>query len=144
MLRKNRSDRELRHERTASLNSRPEELVEVNKLRASPRQVLVDGGARYIGGHAVERPPQDGREDAPLDNFTRGTRNNFANMQQGWKIRVKKGDVREPPATRNALQGVSTFIHPAVGELNSCSRVALQEGLAPYLRRYARRRKAVE
>ena len=110
-------------ERTATLNSRPQELVEANKLTDRPGRALVTGGAGFIGSHIVERLLNHDWEVVVLDNFSRGDENNLAAIPQGSKIRVEKGDVREPATARKALRGVDTVFHLA-------AIVSVQAGLS--------------
>jgi nucleoside-diphosphate-sugar epimerase len=83
----------------------------------------VTGGAGFIGSHIVERLLKDEWEVVVLDNFSGEGGDNLVAVPRGSRIRVEKGDVREPAAVRRALQGVDTVFHLA-------AIVSVQAGLS--------------
>ncbi len=55
-------------------------------------QVLVTGGAGFIGSHSVEALPANGDSVAVLDNFSAGKRSNLPSHPG---LRIVEGDIRE-------------------------------------------------
>jgi len=74
-------------------------------------KVLVTGGAGFIGSHTVEALLADGAAVTVLDNFSNGKRANLPAAQA--RLRVVEGDIREPAAVRQALDGATHVLHLA-------------------------------
>ncbi|MGH7314615.1 MAG: NAD-dependent epimerase/dehydratase family protein, partial [Candidatus Rokuibacteriota bacterium] len=77
-------------------------------------QVLVTGGAGFIGSHLVERLLGDGHAVRVLDNFSTGSGANlpFAG-RYGAALEVIEGDIRDGATVARALAGVSVVFHQA-------------------------------
>ncbi|MEM7260725.1 MAG: NAD-dependent epimerase/dehydratase family protein, partial [Planctomycetota bacterium] len=73
------------------------------------KRVLVTGGAGFIGSHLVERLERAGIDVVVLDDFSSGHRENLA----GRNCTIVSGDLRDPDAVRNALDGVDGVLHHA-------------------------------
>ncbi len=73
-------------------------------------QVLVTGGAGFIGSHSVEAILADGAGVTVLDNFSSGK---SLNLPQHPKLKVISGDIRDPQAVDQALEGISHVLHLA-------------------------------
>ncbi|MBC7226263.1 MAG: SDR family oxidoreductase [Thermoflexales bacterium] len=72
---------------------------------------LVTGGAGFIGSHLVEALVAGGREVRVLDNFSSGRWENLSAVQD--RIEVIEGDIRNPLAVRQAMDGVDVVAHLA-------------------------------
>jgi UDP-glucose 4-epimerase len=72
--------------------------------------VLVTGGAGFIGSHTVDRLLARGATVRVLDNLTSGKR---ANLPMHPKLELVVGDIREPSAVEQAMDGVSHVIQLA-------------------------------
>ena len=76
--------------------------------------VLVTGGAGFIGSHLVERLLQGGAEGVVvLDNFYRGRIGNLEPYRFDGRLKICEGDVRDPDALDDAMRGVSVVYHLA-------------------------------
>jgi UDP-glucose 4-epimerase len=73
--------------------------------------VLVTGGAGFIGSHAVEALLAVGAQVTVLDNFSAGKRANLPDAHAG--LRVVEGDIRDLQAVRAAVDGASHVLHLA-------------------------------
>jgi len=73
--------------------------------------VLVTGGAGFIGSHTVEALLAAGAWVTVLDNFSNGKRSNLPDAHE--RLRVVEGDIREPEAVRTAIAGASHVLHLA-------------------------------
>lgn len=82
------------------------------------QQVLVTGGAGFIGSHLTAALLQRGAGVRVLDNFATGRRENLAPFAAD--IEIHEGDLRDSEACRTACQGVETIYH--LGALGSVSR----------------------
>jgi UDP-glucose 4-epimerase len=71
-------------------------------------QILVTGGAGFLGSHLANRLHKDGHYVRVLDNFTAGSGNGLHP-----DIFVKRGDVRDVPGLWALLQGVDVVYHLA-------------------------------
>jgi UDP-glucose 4-epimerase len=90
-------------------------------------QVLVTGGAGFIGSHSVERLLAAGARVRVLDNFCTGTRQNLPVHPS---LEVLAGDIRNDKDVRAAMQGITHVLHLAAqvsvqasieDPVNSCS-----------------------
>lgn len=75
--------------------------------------VLVTGGAGFIGSHLVERLLADGYQVTVLDNFRNGRRKNLPAGGVAPRLRVIHGDITDSETCRNACRGVSQVFHLA-------------------------------
>lgn len=73
-------------------------------------KVLVTGGAGFIGSHLVAALLDRGVAVSVLDDFSTGKR---SNLPDSHLLTVVEGDVADPEAVRNALQGCTALIHLA-------------------------------
>jgi len=72
---------------------------------------LVTGGAGFIGSNIVEELVRRKEKVVVLDSFITGKRENLAPFKG--KIKLIKGDIRDPKACARALKGVDYVIHQA-------------------------------
>lgn len=78
--------------------------------------VLVTGGAGFIGSHIVQTLLQDGHAVRILDNFSTGKRENIEELVQrfnGHSLEVLEGDVRNALDVGQAVRGVEVLFHEA-------------------------------
>lgn len=78
--------------------------------------VLVTGGAGFIGSHIVQTLLQDGHAVRILDNFSTGKRENIEELVQrfnGHSLEVLEGDVRNASDVGQAVRGVEVLFHEA-------------------------------
>jgi UDP-glucose 4-epimerase len=84
---------------------------------AEPRdttvQILVTGGAGFIGSHLVEALLDQGHRVVVLDNFSTGRRVNLAAHAADGNLQVHEGSVTDPEAVAAALNGCSLVFHLA-------------------------------
>jgi dTDP-L-rhamnose 4-epimerase len=75
-------------------------------------RTLVTGGAGFIGTHVVERLAADGREVIVLDSFDTQVHGNDAEVLIPG-VEVRRGNVADRDALREALAGVDEVVHLA-------------------------------
>ena len=80
--------------------------------------VLVTGGAGFIGSHLTERLVTDGHNVRVLDNLSDGFRENIERISG--KFEFLEGDLRNPDDCRRAVSGVELIFHE--GALGSVPR----------------------
>lgn len=73
--------------------------------------VLVTGGAGFIGSHLVERLVRDGLSVRVLDDFSTGHRENLVSLRP--HIDLIEGDIRDHGMVRTAMRGVEVVFHQA-------------------------------
>lgn len=83
------------------------------KIAQADSQVLVTGGAGFIGSHLVDLLVESGARVAVLDNFRNGKRENLATAARSGRLRIIEGDITEPATCQDAMQGVSAVFHLA-------------------------------
>ncbi len=77
-------------------------------------KVLVTGGAGFIGSHLVERLLHDGAEEVVvLDNLRRGRLENLESCSSDPRLQIHEGDIRNPDALAEAMQGAQVVYHLA-------------------------------
>jgi nucleoside-diphosphate-sugar epimerase len=73
--------------------------------------VLVTGGASFIGSHLVDRLVEAGSSVRVADDFSSGTWSNLG--QSADRIDVREGDLRDREFTREVLEGQRVVFHLA-------------------------------
>jgi len=73
-------------------------------------QILVTGGAGFIGSHLVDRLAADGHRVRVLDNLSTGKRANLAKTPQAELI---EGDIRDADVVSDAVRGTEAIFHLA-------------------------------
>lgn len=73
--------------------------------------VLVTGGAGFIGSHLVSRLLSDGHSVTVLDDFSTGKRSNLP--PAGPRLTIREGDVADQSVLQAALEGQDAFVHLA-------------------------------
>ncbi len=77
----------------------------------SPKNILVTGGAGFIGSHLVRGLVGEGHRVSVIDNFSTGRRENLAGL--GDRITLFEGDIRDPEAVGDLLGEVEAVFHQA-------------------------------
>lgn len=78
-------------------------------MNTNTRQVLVTGGAGFIGSHLVDRLLAQGARVRVLDNFSSGRRENLRTALP--HVELLEGDLRDVDAVRRAVAGVEVVFH---------------------------------
>jgi UDP-glucose 4-epimerase len=94
----------------------------------SGERVLVTGGAGFIGSNLVKALVARGCEVTVLDDLSSGYRTNLDPFPD---VRLVEGDIRDPGAVDDAVQGASVVFHLAasVGNKRSIDRPLLDAGI---------------
>lgn len=77
------------------------------------RQVLVTGGAGFIGSHLVEALLARGEQVRVLDNLSTGRREHLAAVANHPNLELLVGDLGDPDGLRAAVRGVEVVFHQA-------------------------------
>ena len=78
------------------------------------KQVLVTGGAGFIGSHLVEAFLEAGAHVHCLDNLATGSMQNVQDSSKDHEsFQFIEGDVRDPDTCRGALEGIDLVFHQA-------------------------------
>lgn len=85
--------------------------VNIGAPAAEPVRVLVTGGAGFIGSRLVAKLAREGNDVVVLDNFSTGRESNLKGLDG--RVRVIKGDVRNPSDVEKAVQGAEGIVHLA-------------------------------
>ena len=81
-------------------------------------RALVTGGAGFIGSNVCRRLLEDGWSVTVLDNLMSGYRHNLDGLDG---LRFVEGDVRDPSAVADAIEGCGTVFHLAASVGNKRS-----------------------
>jgi UDP-N-acetylglucosamine/UDP-N-acetylgalactosamine 4-epimerase len=81
------------------------------KLKDS--NVLVTGGAGFIGSNLIESLLGSGNTVTCLDNFATGKRKNLEHFRNNPRFRLIEGDIRNYDDCRKAVRGIDIVFHQA-------------------------------
>lgn len=94
-------------------------MIIVQERRSSVKKIvensniLVTGGAGFIGSNLVEILLKQGNRVTVLDNFSTGKRENLAPFACHSGFRLIEGDIRDYEQCRNAVRGMDHVLHQA-------------------------------
>ncbi|MDA4124025.1 MAG: SDR family NAD(P)-dependent oxidoreductase [Thaumarchaeota archaeon] len=77
------------------------------------QEVLVTGGAGFIGSHLVDRLAGEGFSVVVLDNLWTGHLDNIRAQLESSRVRFVKGDVRDYSTLRDLSEGMGAVFHLA-------------------------------
>ncbi len=77
------------------------------------QQILVTGGAGFIGSHIVDRLMRDGAYVRVLDDLSEGSLSNIAQWKDDPKFEMVQGDIRDESAVKESLTDVEIVFHHA-------------------------------
>ncbi len=75
--------------------------------------ILVTGGAGFIGSNLTDALLADGHNVSVLDNFSTGKRENLAHLEGNASFRLIEGDIRDRETCMKAVEGVDVVYHEA-------------------------------
>ncbi|MEZ8991513.1 NAD-dependent epimerase/dehydratase family protein, partial [Vibrio breoganii] len=90
-----------------------------HELMESPKTWLVTGVAGFIGSNLLEKLLKLNQTVMGLDNFATGHQHNLDEVkslvsEEQWsRFNFMEGDIREPKACQQAVQGVDYVLHQA-------------------------------
>lgn len=76
-------------------------------------EILVTGGAGFIGSHIVDRLLDEGFKVKVLDNLSTGEKKNLAQHQNKKSFQFIEGDIRNFELVKKTVKGVDAVIHEA-------------------------------
>jgi nucleoside-diphosphate-sugar epimerase len=76
-------------------------------------EILVTGGAGFIGSHIVDRLLDEGFKVRVLDNLSTGEKKNLAQHQNKKSFQFIEGDIRNFDLVKKTVKGVDAVIHEA-------------------------------
>ena len=76
-------------------------------------EILVTGGAGFIGSHIVDRLLEEGLKVRVLDNLSTGEKKNLAQYRNKKLFQFIEGDIRNFDLVKKAVKGVEAVIHEA-------------------------------
>ncbi|MBR2372744.1 MAG: SDR family oxidoreductase, partial [Lentisphaeria bacterium] len=82
-------------------------------MSVSNSEVLVTGGAGFIGSHLVDALLKNSNRVICLDNFSTGRRENLADALKKNSFRLVEGDIRDRSVCREVMKGVKVVFHEA-------------------------------
>ncbi len=75
--------------------------------------VLVTGGAGFIGSHVVDKLVNEGYYVRVIDNLSSGKLANIQKHLDNFKVEFVKGDIRDVSFVKESLNGVNIVVHMA-------------------------------
>ena len=64
-------------------------------MRFKPSEILITGGAGFIGSHLVDRLMMDGQKVTVFDNLSNGSLKNLQRWLENESFRFIKGDLKK-------------------------------------------------
>lgn len=77
------------------------------------QNVLVTGGAGFIGSHIVQKLLSEDHNVTVLDNLTTGKMSNLDNLDDKEHLRFIRGDITDMQTVKEALKGIDAVFHEA-------------------------------
>ena len=77
------------------------------------KQVLVTGGAGFIGSNLCENLLEHGNKVTCMDNFLTGKKSNIAHLIGHGNFTLLEGDIRNPHDCNKATDGIEIVLHQA-------------------------------
>ena len=77
------------------------------------KQVLVTGGAGFIGSNLCENLLEHGNKVTCMDNFLTGKKSNIAHLIGHGNFTLLEGDIRNPHDCNKATNGIEIVLHQA-------------------------------
>jgi len=77
------------------------------------KNVLVTGGAGFIGSHLVDKLLEQGHRVTILDNLSTGRPQNLAHLKENKNLTVKKADIAYLDAIKEYFKGIDWVFHLA-------------------------------
>lgn len=88
-------------------------------------KVTVTGGAGLIGSWVVDYLLKEYKNKIDqivvLDNFTRGTLDNLRIAKKSGKLKIVRGDIRDPKTVERVIKGSDYVIHEAAIRITHCA-----------------------
>ena len=75
--------------------------------------ILVTGGAGFIGSHLATKLTQQGHQVKVLDNLSTGKLSNIENLIKNGSVDFIKGDIRDTSVVKEAVSGIDVVFHLA-------------------------------
>lgn len=91
-----------------------------SEMNLSDSKILVTGGAGLVGSHIVDELIKSGARVVVFDNFVRGRIEHLDWARASGDVNVIEGDLRDPAAIGQALEGVDYVFHQAAAWLRLC------------------------
>jgi UDP-glucose 4-epimerase len=86
------------------------------------KQVLVTGGAGFVGSHIVDQLVEHGcGRIIVIDNFLRGRAANLAGARRSGRVEVVEGDVRDQALLDRLVAGCDVVFHQAALRITQCA-----------------------
>jgi UDP-glucose 4-epimerase len=86
------------------------------------RRFLITGGAGLVGSHIADALITGGADEVRvLEKFTRGTPANLRWAMDNGHVTILEGDVCDPEAVADAMEGVDVVFHQAALRITQCA-----------------------
>ncbi len=85
----------------------------MNVMKENNGNVLVTGGAGFIGSHLVDRLLKEGFEVTVIDNFSKGRLENIASYPGRKDFHLVKGDIRDFNLVKDIMKDIDAVFHEA-------------------------------
>jgi len=91
-------------------------------LELAGARVLVTGGAGLVGSTIVDQlGATDVAEVIVLDDFSRGTPRNLAEVDLGARLTIVEGDIRDRATVQRVAEGIDVVFHQAAIRITQCA-----------------------
>lgn len=92
------------------------------KMKIENRQVVVTGGAGFIGSHVVDRLVEKGNTVIVVDDFSTGRKENLLRHQASCHVTIEQMDICNLDGLSKVMRGADVVFHLAVANLRACFR----------------------
>ncbi len=89
-------------------------------ISSMSKNVLVTGGAGFIGSHLVDRLINEGYTVRVLDNLSTGKLQNISGHLSAGTIELVQGDICDAELVKKTLRGINLVVHLAAVTQKAC------------------------
>lgn len=91
-------------------------------MKIQQSTIVITGGAGLVGSHLADAlVGRKAKKVIILDDFSRGTKQNLAEAMVSGRVKIVKGDIRDPKLVARVIRGADYVFHEAAIRITRCA-----------------------